>query len=68
MEKEVVETVNVEEMAKVVCEKTYLKLCEPCGVGAPLGYSLEQYWEKNKEYFAERAKIFLEVKECLEAK
>jgi len=59
---------NLEEIAKMVCKKTYLKLCEPCESGAAPGYSFEQYWEKNKEYFTERAKIYLEVKECLEAK
>jgi hypothetical protein len=59
---------NVEEIAKMVCEKTYLKLCKPCESGTQPGYSFEQYWEKNKEYFTQQAKIYLEVKECLEAK
>ena len=58
---------NVEEIAKMVCEKTYLKLCEPCESGTKPGYSFEQYWEKNKEYFTQQAKIYLEVKKCLEA-
>jgi hypothetical protein len=59
---------TTEEIAKMVCEKTYLKLCEQCEAGAIPGYSYEQYWEKNKEYFIERAKIYFEVKKCLEAK
>jgi hypothetical protein len=60
---------NMEETAKKVCEKSYLKLCreldEP---GTTPGYSFEQYWEKNKEHFTHLAEIYLEVKECLEAK
>jgi hypothetical protein len=59
---------TVEEIARKVCENTHLKLCEQCEAGAVPGYSLEQYWKKHKEYFIERAKIFLEVKECLEEK
>ena len=59
---------NVEEIAKKVCENTYLKLCEPCQPGTDPGYSFEQYWEKNKEYYTQQAKIYLAVKECLEAK
>lgn len=59
---------NVEKIAKMVCEKTYLKLCKQCESGTKPGYSFEQYWEKNREYFTQQAKIYLEVKECLEAK
>jgi len=59
---------TVEEIAKRVCKDNHLKLCEQCEAGAMTGYSFEQYWEKNKEYFAERAKIYLEVKGCLETK
>lgn len=56
---------NVEEIAKMVCEKTYLKLCKPWEAGTEPGYSFEDRWEKNKEYYTQRAKIYLEVKECL---
>jgi len=59
---------TIEEIAKKVCKNTHLKLCQQCEEGATPGYSFEQYWEKNKEYFVERAKIYLEVKECLEVK
>jgi len=59
---------NVEEIAKLVCEKTYLNLCKQCEPGPNRGFVFEQYWEKNKEYFTEQAKAYLAVKDCLEAK
>ena len=62
------ERMNVEEIARMVCEKTYLNLCKPYSSRTTLGYSFEQYWEKNKEYFTQQAKIYLEIKECMEAK
>ena len=62
------ERMNVEEIAKMVCEKTYLKMCTTCEAETKSGYSLEEYWERNKEYFTQHAKIYLEVKECREVK
>jgi hypothetical protein len=59
---------NLEEIAKKVSENTYLKICNQGEPGTTPGYSFEQYWEINKEYFTHQAKIYLEVKECLEAK
>ena len=59
---------NVEEIAKTVCEKTYLKLCKACEMETKSGYALEEYWERNKEYFTQHAKIYLEVEEYLEEK
>jgi hypothetical protein len=59
---------TVEKIAKKMCENTHLKLCEQCESGATQGYTFEQYWEKNKEYFTQQAKTYLEVKECLEEK
>jgi len=59
---------NVEEIAKIVGEKTYLNLCKQCEPGADPGYGFEQYWEKNKEYFTQQAKTYLAAKECLETK
>jgi hypothetical protein len=57
---------SVEEIAKKVSEKTYLKLCKARGSETNSEYSFEQYWERNKEYFTQHAKIYLEVKECME--
>jgi len=37
-------------------------------LGAKPGYSVEEFWEKNKEYFTRQAEAYLAVKECLEAK
>lgn len=59
---------TAEKIAKIVCEKTYLKMCNLCALGAKLGYSVEEFWEKNKEYFTRQAEAELAVKECLEAK
>jgi hypothetical protein len=59
---------TAEEIAKKLCEYSYLKLCEQSEKPTIAAYPLERYWEKNKEYFIERAKIYLEVKEYLEAK
>ena len=58
---------NVEEIAKKICEHNYLKLCDT-NPGMNTTYSFKKYWETNKEYFIHRAKIYLEVKNCLEAK
>lgn len=57
---------TTEEIARKLCEHKYLKLCDAT-LGKSEKYSLEKYWEKNKQYFIERAQIYLEVKECLEA-
>jgi hypothetical protein len=59
---------TIDEIAKKLCEYSYLKLCEQCAKGANPSYSLETYWEINKKYFTGRAEIYLEVKECLKAK
>lgn len=58
---------NVEEIAKKLCKHNYLKLCD-VNLGMNTTYSFEKYWETNKEYFIQRAKIYLDVKECLETK
>ena len=60
--------ITVEEMAKIVSEKTYWNLCKQCEPGTNPRYSLEEYWKRKKEYFTEQAKTYLAVKECLEAK
>ena len=58
---------DAEEIAKKVCRHSYAKLCSERKEREE-EYSYEKYWETNKEYFMERAEIYLEVKECLEAK
>lgn len=57
---------DIEELAKKVCEKTFVEQCKICESGIKLGYSLEEYWETNKEYFVQQVKIYLDVKKCLE--
>ncbi len=57
---------NIEEIAKTLCEKTYMKLCDPCEPEVKPGYSLKEYWEINKEYFAHQVEVYLAVKKCLE--
>ncbi len=59
---------NVEEIAKRLCEDAYSKHCENSQKGMTEAFSFEEYWERNKDYFIERARIYLEVKACLEAK
>jgi predicted transglutaminase-like protease len=56
-----------EEIAKKLCRHNYTKLCSE-RKEMEEEYSYEEYWETNREYFMERAQIYLEVKECLEAK
>jgi hypothetical protein len=60
-------TMTTDEIARRLCEHSYLKLCDATG-GKNENYSLEEYWEKNKTHYIERAEIYIEVKECLEAK
>jgi len=59
---------TTEEIAKKLCEHTYLKYCEECQKTVDTAYSFAKYWENNREYFTERANIYLEVKGFLEAK
>jgi hypothetical protein len=59
---------TTEEISRKLGEHTFLKLCKQREPGTTTQYSFEQYWEKNKEYFAQQTKIYLEVKECLEEK
>jgi hypothetical protein len=58
---------TTEEIARKLCEHRYLRLCDATE-GKNKEYPLEEYWERNKKYFIERAEIYLEVKECLEAR
>jgi hypothetical protein len=58
---------DAEEIAKKLCHHNYLKLCDEKGAMVA-EFTLEKYWETNKEYFMERAAIYLEVKECLGGK
>lgn len=59
---------TVEELANRLCKSAYLKHCEECKKRTTAAFSREEYCEMNREYFIERAKIYLEVKACLEAK
>jgi hypothetical protein len=52
---------TVAGIARKLCELWYLKLDK-----SETSYSVENYWERNKEYFTQRAKIYLEVKGSLE--
>jgi hypothetical protein len=58
---------TTDQIARKLCEHNYSKLCDET-TGKDNDYSLEEYWERNKKYFIERVEIYLEVKECLEAK
>lgn len=57
---------TAEEIARKLSEHNYLRLCKKCEEEAIKAFSAEQYWEMNKEYFKNRAKIYLEVKDCLD--
>ena len=59
---------NVEEIARKLCEYNHSKMCEQHEKGTNTVFSFEEYWERNIRYFTERAKIYLEVKECIEKK
>jgi len=58
---------TTEEIARKLCEHGYLKLCDATW-GKNEGYSVEEYWKRNKKYFIEQASIYLDVKECIEVK
>lgn len=60
---------TTQEIARKICDHAYRKMCEQlCKVPTPdRKYSLEEYWERNKDYFIMQAEIYLEVKACLEA-
>ena len=55
--------ITVAGIARKLCEHWYLRLDK-----SETSYSAEQYWERNKEYFTQHAKIYLEVEEYLEEK
>ncbi len=55
-----------EEIAKIICEHTYSGQCNAHEKAAGTMFTFDEYWERNKKYFIDRAKIYLEVKECLE--
>jgi hypothetical protein len=59
---------TAEEIARKLAERDYAKLCGNARSKkeSELLHSPEDYWERNKNYFIERAKIYLEVRECLE--
>lgn len=61
---------TAEEIARRLSESVYSELCENVHSKKEpeLLHSHEDYWKLNKHYFIERAKIYLEVKECLERK
>jgi hypothetical protein len=52
---------SLAEIARKLCEHSHLKLDN-----SEASYSVEQYWERNKEYFTQRVKVYLEVKASLE--
>jgi hypothetical protein len=52
---------TVAEIARKLCEHWFIKLAK-----SETSYAVENYWERNKEYFMQRAKIYLEVKGSLE--
>ncbi len=58
-------TVTVEEIARILCERSY---CELRGQPEKSGslYPPEKYWEVNKDYFLREAKTYLEVRECMD--
>jgi hypothetical protein len=59
---------EADEIAKKICKYTYLKQCDHSKDAKASVFSFEDYWERNKKYFTERAQIYLEVKACLEEK
>ncbi len=58
---------NPEEIAKRLCEYSFLKL-DKREHEAGAEYSLDEYWEKNKAYFTRQAETYLYVKESLDLK
>ena len=58
---------NSEEIARRLCEHSYLKL-DKREQEAGIEYSLAEYWDKNKAYFTRQAEIYLCVKESLDSK
>jgi len=59
---------NTEEIAQKLCENAYLKLLEEFEKQINTSFSIEEYWERNKDYFIRQAEVYSEVNECLEEK
>ncbi len=53
---------TVEEIARKIAENSFSELARDS-----YSYSFDGYWERNRRYFLERAGIYSEVKESLEA-